>query len=239
MKPILIFLLSCSVLFVVTKVPTTAQVPNPVILSTNPLTGGCPPRRFNVATASTSFKFCDPFLNAWTTVQSGGALPPTPQFVQTNTVTVTGVTTATTLVGTGTGSTTLPANFFSGVGSVLDIDYAGTWNGAGSATLDSYSLSLGGTAIINGSFTTTGTGTFGCGLRVTITARTVGVSGTVLAMTPGMLCGDATNSHVIQFGVVTTPVTINTTGTLAFNLTVTPGAVGKTYVTTNLVLRGY
>jgi hypothetical protein len=100
-------------------------------------------------------------------------------------------------------------------------------------------LSLGGTAIINGSFSTSGTGTFACGLSVIVTARTVGVSGTALAMTPGMLCGDATNSHVVQFGVVTTPVTINTTGTLVFNLTVTPGAVGKTYVTTDLVLKGY
>jgi len=74
MKPALILGLSCvtlAALLVFTGKESPAQPPNPTILSASPLSGPCPPRRFNVATGSTSIKFCDPFANAWTSIASG------------------------------------------------------------------------------------------------------------------------------------------------------------------------
>lgn len=182
-----------------------------------------------------------PLLAGQNSTNTNGNVVTTPQFVQTNTVTVTGVIVATTLVGTGVGTVTLPANFFAVAGSVLNVDYGGTWNGAGSSTTDSLLISLGGTTIASGSLATSGTGTFACSMHLTITARTVGASGSVIILSPGMICNNATtqNPWFVALGTVTTPVTINTTIAQAFNITITPGAASKTYVSTNLVLRGY
>jgi hypothetical protein len=165
----------------------------------------------------------------------------TPQCVQTNSVTVTGTTTETTLTGTcgGTGSFTLPANFFSGIGSILRIHIQ--FNYTPTANVIVIKTKLGGTQINASAFTPANTDSQNCTWDIIMTARTVGVSGTIMS-NGAATCFDTTTSTAgqgIGFNILSTAVTINTTGTLVFDFTVTPGAIGQSWKSTDLVLTNY
>lgn len=161
----------------------------------------------------------------------------TPQFSQSTTVTVTGVIVETTLVGTGSGSAILPANFFSAPGAILRVRDTFTFTGTVNALV--FKTKLGGTQINAGSITPA-SNNYTCHLDYTMTAYSVGVTGTIMAN--GMIdCFNLTTPQTLDIGfnALSTPVTINTTGTLAFDFTVTPGAAGQTFNNTNLVLSNY
>lgn len=164
------------------------------------------------------------------------------QFSQSNTVNVTGTTSATTLLTStnAIGSLTLPANFLNVLGAVLHLHYQGTWNQNGTATAnDLYTISLGGTTIATGQggvlFASTAS-TNKCMLDLVFTTNTIGSSG-ALSTNGGMICdlpGLASGPSWIPF--VSSVNTVNLTGTLVFNLTVTPGATAHGILATNVVL---
>lgn len=169
---------------------------------------------------------------------SGGSSNPTQQCVQTNSVTVTGTTTETTLVGTcaGTGTTTLAANFFAAAGNILRIDSYFQYTGTVNATV--FKVKLGGTQIVAGVLTPAAI-QYACAMHLIITARSVGSSGTLIANGPILCAGTGAQGDTSIVFNVSTGATINTTGTLAFDFTVTPGAINETFTTTELILAGY
>lgn len=162
---------------------------------------------------------------------------PTPQFSQTNTQTVTGTVAETSMVGTGAGTVTLPANFFAAPGAILRVsaqfNYLGTVNAVVIKT------KLGGTQINAGAISPAAAH-YQCVMNYLITARTVGAAGGLIGN--GMIdCENVDSPGNLDFGfnILASPVTINTTGTLIFDITVTPGAVGQIFNMTNLVLTNY
>lgn len=166
------------------------------------------------------------------------ASAPAIQFSQTNTQTVSGTTAETSLVGTGAGTVTLPANFFAAPGSILRV--VAQFNFSGTANAAVFKTKLGGTQINAASMPSATVSTYTCSFVYVMTARTVGAGGTIMGN--GMVdCYNTSSPGTFDFGfnILSVPVTINTTGTLAFDFTVTPGAAGQTYNMTNLVLTNY
>lgn len=171
----------------------------------------------------------------------------TPQFSQATAVTVTGTTAATTLLSTtgALGSLTLPANFFSATGSILRINYQGTWNQGGvGAGNDQYNITLGGVSVATGQgnaiFATTA-GVSRCSMELILTASAVGASGSLRGIGGQMVCDPPGSGAVnpVNIPFISTGNTINTTGTLAFNMTVTLNNAGRTVVANNVVLSNY
>jgi hypothetical protein len=148
-------------------------------------------------------------------------------FVQTADSTVDDTTTSEqSMFGTGTGTLTLPANALA-VGRQIQIRLAGFDVDGG----HDYQLlvKLGGTTLLDSTSFNWGGDSIMWELNATITCRTVGVTGTVVAT--GTLHLFANSS----IGMATTvPVTIDTTGTLALDVTFTPALVRSdtTYTTT-------
>lgn len=156
-----------------------------------------------------------------------------PIFAQTQTVTVGNTVTETTLVGTGQGSVTLPANFFF-VGKSIRCKMLGYHSSTANPTI-TIRFKLGGSTVA------TATGSSGNGsndafaIEFYITCRSIGGTGTIFGQgqyaelhTGGLVAGMAT----------TATTTIDTTGTLAANITVEWGtaAAGNTISATNFTI---
>lgn len=137
-------------------------------------------------------------------------------FAQTSTVTVANSVAVTTLLGTLTGSSTLPANFF-GVGKTIIIYVAGTINTTGSPTC-TVDVTIGGVSMGSLVFTHTNAVTTGYfNARFVLTCRTTGASGTIQAEGIGTW-NPGTSSALSFFSNSATSAAVNTTGTLAINV---------------------
>ena len=138
-------------------------------------------------------------------------------FAQTSTVTVANSVAVTTLLGTLTGSSTLPANFF-GVGKTIIIYVAGTINTTESPTC-TVDVTIGGVSMGSLVFNHTNAVTTGYfNARFVLTCRTTGASGTIQAEGVG-IWNHATRSALSFFSNSATSAAVNTTGTLAINVT--------------------
>ncbi len=157
-----------------------------------------------------------------------------PLFAQTQTVTVGNSTGEATLVGTGVGSVTLPANLFF-AGKSIRFRMTGVLSSTGGPTI-TIKVKFGTTT-----FMTTGAATSGNGtnnvfeINGSITCRTIGVTGTIFAQGyytehyAGGAVADMPNTAV---------TTIDTTGALAVNITAQWGtmAAGNTLSATNFTI---
>lgn len=145
---------------------------------------------------------------------SGGTL-----FTSTASATVANTTTETSLIGSGVGSLTLAAGYFTAGKSLRFLVYGYLSDQITPNTLR-IRAKFGSTAILDtGAQTPTGSlSNRFWGMECTITNRTTGVSGTVMAQ-----CGWLYNTSAIlvaQFDMVnTSTVTVDTTGTLAVDVT--------------------
>lgn len=175
-----------------------------------------------------------------TSCSPGSACAFTPQFSQATAVTVTGVTSATTLLSStnALGTLTLPANFFSTTGSTLNLRWHGVIVMGATATAATYSITIGAatfTMFQGGTFATGSTST--CDIDLLFTSRTIGSSGTIL----GSGFGFCTQSTAVTVIIGITPnlaaQTLNTTISNVVNFTVAPGATTQSYTTTNFVAK--
>ena len=138
-------------------------------------------------------------------------------FAQTSTVTVANTNVSTTLIGTITGSNTLPANFF-GVGKTIVVYVSGTLNTTSSPTC-TLNLTIGGVNV--GSIVLTHNSaltTVYYDAQFTITCRTTGTTGTVQYSGLGRCNVGTATSSATFFQSSTTSSSINTTGTLVLDL---------------------
>lgn len=144
-------------------------------------------------------------------------------FTSTTTQTVAATTSETTIIGSGSGSLTIPANYLI-AGKVLRFELRGLYStpllNVGSVTIR---VKLGTTTLETGSASAllasvTNAGFEGSGL---ITCRTVGVSGTVIIM-GGVTYGVGNNMAPLVTAVNngTSAVTIDTTTSQVFNITI-------------------
>lgn len=155
-------------------------------------------------------------------------------FTQTATATVANTTTETTLTSTGEGSLTLPANFFT-TGKTVQVKGYGYHSAAGNPDI-TVKIKIGGTTYLT-------TGTVSCGnstdtyveLQGTITCRSTGATGTIMAQGFYVETGGGDN----HFGMPnTTTQTIDTTTTQTIDVTVQWGtaSASNTMSLTNLII---
>ena len=151
------------------------------------------------------------------TLSKGADLTALGIFAQTSTVTVANTATSTTLIGSVTGVTTLPANFF-GVGKTIKVFVSGAFGCAGSGQTCDLKLTIGGVAVGTISLTHGNLITAKYyDAEFTLTCRTAGASGTIQFMGVGKINHTTTNIESF-FQISTTSGSINTTGTLAIDL---------------------
>ena len=158
-------------------------------------------------------------------------------FSQSSDVTVASSVAETTLIGTGIGTVTLPANFLT-AGKSLRITARGYISDTGTPNI-TIQFKLGSTSIVS-------TGTVALAGTISnnawraesiITCRTVGASGTVKGQ--GNFQYDESTHAGTTLGMVSTgTATVDTTGTLAVNLTVTWGtsSASNTITCSNLLV---
>lgn len=151
-------------------------------------------------------------------------------FTQTNTVSYTG-TTQTNILGTGIGTTTLPANLLI-VGRKIRLKLRGVYSTAALSPSFAITVQLGGVTIATASITAllSSASNFGFSGELEFTCRTAGASGTVI--TDGSI-GFASaavlgSPNIVYLNNGTTPTTINTTQTNALTILATWGATGST-----------
>lgn len=157
-----------------------------------------------------------------------------PVFSQTASVTVGNTVTETTVIGAGQGSVTLPANFFI-VGKAIKLTVRGVSSSTGGPNIR-WRFKIGASTILDSGTVVAVAGTNdGFIVEVVITCRTVGATGTVFCQ--------GHFEELIALGILadmaaTAASTVDTTGTLALNLTVEWGtaAAGNTLTVTNLVV---
>lgn len=159
-------------------------------------------------------------------------------FRATASASVSNTTSEGTLIGSGAGTLTLPANFFK-AGRTLMIKALGTITNTGTPTLR-INFKLGSTIILDTSSITmvTLTGTRVFTAEAVITCRSVGGSGTVIGQ--GFLAYNATTNTMNRIDTpLTGAVTVDTTGTLAVNVTATWGTANASNVitATNFVIQ--
>lgn len=171
---------------------------------------------------------------------------PTQVFVQTNfpNPAVTGTTSATSLLSTGVGSLTLPANYFTTAGQVLTIDWTGFFNDVNTTQADTYTLKLGTyTAWLGSTPTLTAiNGAALCEAHFMMTTPTVGAGGTIIGAQNNILCESNANNAVILNIPTSAAMTsaFDTTVSHVITFTVTPGFSTQTFTTTtNFVVKGY
>lgn len=170
-----------------------------------------------------------------------------PLFSQTNRVTVNSAG-AQTLSGTGSGSLTIPAGFFSAAGIQLHFTVRGFYSTSATPGAINLVVILGGTNIgSTGNFTMPPSITNGVfTIEGSIVCITTGTSGTV-ATTFTVILEPSSASVTQAAGTVqgastfTSPVTINTTTTQAFDTTAAWSAfsAGDTITSNVYILRGY
>lgn len=129
----------------------------------------------------------------------------------------------TSLFGTGLGSLTIPANFLI-VGRSLRVKLFGYFGTTGTPTLNIKALLGGSTVCSTGAIATSGTiSNRYWEAEIVLTCRTIGVSGTVIGQ--GLFTYDNSTQAGKAVGLVATATTtVNTTGTLALDVTATWGA---------------
>jgi hypothetical protein len=138
-------------------------------------------------------------------------------FTQTNTTTVANTAASTTVLGTLTGSSTLPASFFA-VGKTIKIFVSGTYNQDSGSQDCALKLTIGGVAVGTITFTHNGgLTTVYYDAEFTLTCRTIGAAGTLQFLGIGRLNHTGTDLQN-YFQVSSTSGSINTTGTLAIDL---------------------
>lgn len=139
-------------------------------------------------------------------------------FAATDDATVEDTTTETTIIPTGVGSTTIPANWF-GVGDTLRVVLRGSLGDTGTPTLNIKAL-LGSTEIIatGAQALNAGVSDVGFDFLIYITCRTTGTSGTVVGS--GNFVYD---SGTALDAVNTSAVTVDTTADLTLDVTATWG----------------
>lgn len=152
------------------------------------------------------------------TLSKGADLTALGIFAQTSTVTVANTAASTTLIGTVTGVTTLPANFF-GVGKTIKIFVSGAYGCTGSSQQCDLKLTIGGVSVgtISLSHANALTARY-YDAEFTLTCRTAGATGTLQFMGIGKINTTTTNIESFFQISTTTSVSINTTGTLAIDL---------------------
>ena len=161
-------------------------------------------------------------------------------FAQSSTVTVANTTTATTLLGTLTGSATLPANFF-GVGKTIIVYVTGTYTTTGSPTC-TLNLTIGGVAV--GSIALNHTGSLSPAVfydaQFVITCRTTGGTGTLQYSSIGRMDVGTSTSSATFFQSSATSGSVDTTGTLLVGLTATwSAASASNSITASIVTAQY
>ena len=169
---------------------------------------------------------------------SSGLTPGIEQiFVQTADV-VTTPNTLSTLIGTGRGSVTIPANRLM-VGTVIRVTAKGFVSVATPGGTHVFKVLLGGTSIASGNSGVALTNSLNGGFTATaeITCRSIGAPGSVT----GGGAFFTQNSGVSNFGgvvcaAVAGPVNVTTTGTLALDVQLNNGNATGTYTCTSLVV---
>lgn len=161
-------------------------------------------------------------------------------FAQSSTVTVANTTTATTLLGTLTGSATLPANFF-GVGKTIIVYVTGTYTTTSSPTC-TLNLTIGGVAV--GSIVLSHTGSLSPAVfydaQFVITCRTTGGAGTLQYSSIGRMDVGSSTSSATFFQSSATSGSVDTTGTLLVGLTATWSAASPSNsITASIVTAQY
>jgi hypothetical protein len=155
------------------------------------------------------------------TVSGGGAggTPGSPLFTQTATTTVT-ATSEQTLLGSGAGSLTIPANWFVSAGDSLKVEWAGRLTTTTVPGTQRVRLKFGSTVILDtGAYSLVGSITDASARMITtITARTVGASGTVIAESIFESTGVALVANEAKM-INTATITVDTTATQAVGLT--------------------
>jgi hypothetical protein len=135
-------------------------------------------------------------------------------FAQTASVTVANTVTETTLLGSGSGTLTLPANFLK-VGTSLRLRAAGYHSSTGNPTI-TIRIKLGSTTIA----TMSGTGGNGTNdsweVNLDLTVRTVGASGTIFAQGK---YAELHSAGLVAGSDNTVTTTIDTTASITVNMT--------------------
>lgn len=162
--------------------------------------------------------------------------PPVVIFSQNANVSVTGTTADQTIVGTGVGSVTLPANFFNIIGRGLVYEFAGVFTTDGTPGTLTYKVLLGSTTLCTSAAQALPASVTGRGLTIRgrILDRTTGATGTVIgqsAMT-GLAVAASGAGFFNDCAMTAASSAIDLTGTLAFNLAVTWSTTGDTVVFT-------
>lgn len=155
-----------------------------------------------------------------------------PPFIQTQSITVGNTATETTLTGTGVGSLTIPANFFT-AGRSIRIKALGYHSAAAAPTIR-LKVKFGATVILDTTAVTDNNQTnAGFVLDTLVTCRTTGAGGTVFAQ------GMFTEAGFVPIQLVNTATsTVDTTSSQLVDVTVTWGtmAAGNTITATNLTV---
>lgn len=154
------------------------------------------------------------YLNSVNQLHSGSV------FVSTASATVAGTSTETSVIGAGSGTTTLPANFFV-AGKTIRMVASGYHGTAASAATLNIRAKLGATTIVATGDQTPGNSIADRAWRLTvlITCRTVGATGTVIANGIFERLEGAAGAPVGWGMITTSAITVDTTGTLAANIT--------------------
>jgi hypothetical protein len=161
-------------------------------------------------------------------ISRGGELTALGIYAETAGTLVQNTTTPTSIFGTVTGITTLPANFF-GVGKTIRIFASGTYTQTSGTNTCTLALSIGTVPI--GSVALQHNNSVGpvyWEAEWNITCRTSGASGTLQYTSKGVL---NTSSPTFYFNSALTSASINTTNTNAIAITATWNNLGNTLVT--------
>ena len=154
-------------------------------------------------------------------------------FIGTADTTVASTAAETTILGTGQGSLTIPANSLA-IGDTILILIKGHVSDTGNPTLTAR-IDLGGTEVCaSGAITLGAVTTDYFEMEVEITVRTLGATGTVVA--GGELMYDNSNDITGAGLVKTTATTIDTTGTLAIDVTVQWGTSSASNTITSQII---
>lgn len=171
------------------------------------------------------------------TLTKGADLTALGIYAQTDQKAVTG-NTDTSLIGTVTGVTTLPANFF-GVGKTITIFVSGLYSQANSSQTCTISLKIGATTLTN-------TLSFSHGSSLTdvyweaafvLTCRTAGAAGVIAYQGKGLV-NHATNP-LFSYMNAATVSSINTTGTLAIDVVARWGNAGVNSIRSDIHYANY
>lgn len=147
-------------------------------------------------------------------------------FTPTASKTIADSTAETSLFGTGVGSLTIPASFLI-AGRSLRVKLFGYFSTTGTPTLNIKATLGGSTVCTSGAVATSGTiSSKYWEIEVLITCRSTGASGTVIGQ--GLFTYDNSTQAGKAVGVVATATTtVNTTGTLALDVTATWGSASS------------